>query len=103
LENVAQSIIRSINAGDADEEIRAVLKVVNERIKTVARIALATLEVGDRVRFNDNTRPVYLRGATAVVQKVNHQSVTVTMETGVRKYAAGSKIRVPNTLLDRAN
>lgn len=96
----AHEVIDAIQRGRVDDDIRQILQTINDRIKIVARIKMASLVPGDRVRFTDATRPVYLRGAEAVVEKVNQSSVTVRMAEDRRKYAVGSKVRVPNTLLE---
>ncbi len=63
--------------------------------------ALAMLNVGDRVRFNHDTRPQYLRGAEGIVVALDPRTATVRLQQPVGRFSSGQIRRRPPLLLDR--
>ena len=96
----ADEVIRAIQYGEVDENLRAIQRVVQERIKINAMVEMMTLCKDDVVKFNDQIRPAYLRGMMAKVIKINKTTVTVEMLDDHGKFRQGSKVRVPATLLE---
>jgi|688.fasta_scaffold359841_3 hypothetical protein len=99
----AEEIIRAIQYGEVDPNLRAIQKVVQERIKINAMVEMMTLCKDDVVKFNQQIRPAYLRGMMAKVVKVNKTTVTVEMMDDHGKFPQGSKARVPATLLEKVS
>lgn len=96
----ADEVIRAIQYGEVDGHLRAIQKIVAERIKINAMVEMMTLAKDDVVKFSAEIRPAYLRGMLAKVIKVNKTTVTVEMLDDHGKFRQGSKVRVPATLLE---
>ena len=94
-------LVGQINRGEFDADLQYVARAVRERGDTLARSMLYTLRPGDMIRFNDKTRPAYLRGITARVKHVNRESVAVELEESQGRFRAGHSIRVPAALLEK--
>jgi hypothetical protein len=59
------------------------------------------LNVGDRVRFNHNPRPQYVRGAEGIVVALDPRTTTVRLQQTVGRFSSGQIPRCPPLLLDR--
>jgi hypothetical protein len=96
-------------AGDLDLHLDALEQAVRQR-RAAVKIAQAAaygahatpgrLCLGATVRFNDRTRPAYLRGVEARVVKVNPKAVKVVLDRDQGRFKAGYEIRVPKELVD---
>ncbi|MGH2910605.1 MAG: hypothetical protein ACRDK8_15095 [Solirubrobacteraceae bacterium] len=66
-------LLDQIAAGELDPHLTAIADAIHARRELLHTIssakALAVLNVGDRVRFNYDTRPQYLRGAEGIVSR----------------------------------
>jgi uncharacterized protein YkvS len=56
-------------------------------------------QVGERVRFNDGTRPKYLQGVEGTVKKINRTKIVVDLDE--RKERFFKNITVPLTLVEK--
>jgi hypothetical protein len=61
------------------------------------------LNVGDRVRFNHNPRPQYVRGAEGIVVALDPRTATVRLQQTVGRFSSSQIRRSPPLLLDRLN
>ncbi len=64
--------------------------------------ALATLNVGDRVRINDHASPRYLHGIQGSVVELDDHSATVCSHRPTGRFKSG-EIRCLSLVLDRLN
>jgi len=99
-------LLDQIAAGVLDEHLTAIAEAVHARHQLIDTInshkALAMLNVGDRVRFNNHTKPQYLRGVEGVVIELDHRAATIGMHRPVGRFRSG-EIRCPPLILDRLN
>lgn len=62
--------------------------------------ARATLQVGTRVRFPDNTRPQYLARQSGVIEEIRQTRVVVKLDRGPQgKFHTGRVITPPGSLV----
>ena len=94
-------LIEAIMNGRFDSQLNQLISLIQQRRTLIAAQLLTMLQPGDTVRFNMSTRPKYLRGRSATVQRISGDKAFVTLTTGVGKYRAGSPIGTPATLLER--
>lgn len=94
-----------IVAGELDPHLTAIADAIHARRELLHTInsakALAMLNVGDRVRFNHDTRPQYLRGAEGIVVALDPRTATVRLQQPVGRFSSGQIRRCPPLLLDR--
>ena len=93
-------IIDKVLGGEADEYLNELREAVNSRRKVVAARVVSGVKVGDRIRFNENTRPKYLQGIEAVVVEKLQKNVRVEMAETAGRYTAGMPITVPAILVE---
>ena len=98
-------LLDQIAAGELDPHLTAIADAIHARGELLHTInsakALAVLNVGDRVRFNHDTRPQYLRGAEAIVVGLEPRTATVRLQQPVGRFSSGQIRRCPPLLLDR--
>ena len=98
-------LLDQIAAGELDPHLIAIADAIHARRELLDTInsakALAMLNVGDRVRFNHDTRPQYLRGAEGIVVAVDPRTATVRLQHPVGRFSSGQIRRCPPLLLDR--
>jgi hypothetical protein len=98
-------LLDQIAAGELDPHLTAIADAIHARQDLLHTInsakALATLNVGDRVRFNHDTRPQYLRGAEGIVVALDPRTATVCLQQPVGRFSSGQIRRCPPLLLDR--
>jgi hypothetical protein len=99
-------LLDQIAAGVLDEHLTAIAEAVHARHQLLDTInsheALAMLNVGDRVRFNQHTKPQYLRGVEGVVIELDQRTATICMHRPVGRFRSG-EIRCPPLIVDRLN
>jgi hypothetical protein len=88
-------LLTAIHRGEFDDSLAQIVDAVRERQNRVGR----RMRVGDRVRFNGQTRPQYLIGVLGTVEKVNTTTVAVRPDQAVGKFRGGP-IRVPMALIE---
>ena len=98
-------LLDQIAAGELDPHLTAIADAIHARRELLHTInsakALAMLNVGDRVRFNYDTRPQYLRGAEGIVVALDPRTATVRLQQPVGRFGSGEIRRCPPLLLDR--
>lgn len=98
-------LLDTIADGELDAHLTAIADAVHARQELLETInsakALAMLCVGDRVRFNDDTRPQYLRGVEGVVIELDQHTATVCVHQPIGRFRSGEIRRCPPLLLDR--
>ncbi|HZM54180.1 MAG TPA: hypothetical protein VFC03_04060 [Acidimicrobiales bacterium] len=86
----ADALLDAFEAGRLDDDLSAVIDVINRRTSTIARnrtqAALARLNLNDRVRIGDNAKPQYIRGETGTVHELNDDYVVVLLDRVVGKF-----------------
>jgi hypothetical protein len=99
-------LLDQIASGELDAHLVAIADAVQARhalLQTVSSAkALAMLNVGDRVRINDQASPRYLQGVHGVVVAVDQHTATVCMHRPVGRFRSG-EIRCPPLILERLN
>jgi hypothetical protein len=98
-------VIAAILAGEHDNDIEAINRALNARVKAIrdlrAAEVVATLKVGDTVRFNHTIRPSYLQGLEATVVRFDRAKIVVEItDKKVASRYAGA-IRCPAGVLDK--
>jgi len=98
-------LLDQIAAGELDPHLTAIADAIHARRELLDTInsakALAMLNVGDRVRFNHDARPQYLRGAEGIVVALDPRTATVRLQQPVGRFGGGQIRRCPPLLLDR--
>lgn len=91
-------IMLSIMTGEQDEWLDNITAVVHNRKRDMAP-KIWEYRVGERVRFNDSTKPKYLRGVEATVRDINRTRIVVDLDQRVERFF--KNITVPLTLVDK--
>lgn len=98
-------LLDQIADGALDRHLVAIADAIHARLDLLETIssakALATLNVGDRVRFNHHTRPQYLRGVKGVVIELDQHTATICVHQPIGRFHSGEVRRCPPLLLDR--
>jgi hypothetical protein len=98
-------LLDQIAAGELDPHLTAIADAIAARHELLETInsakALAMLNVGDRVRFNHQTKPQYLRGVQGVVIELDQHTATVCVHQPIGRFKDGEIRRCPPLLLDR--
>jgi hypothetical protein len=93
-----------IAAGELDEHLVSIGEAVRARLELLHTIssqkALATLNVGDRVRINHHASPRYLCGVQGVVVELDQHAAVVCVHRPIGRFKSG-EIRCPPLALDR--
>ena len=100
-------LLDQIAAGGLDPHLTAIGDAIHARRELLDTVnsakALAKLNVGDRVRFNHQTRPQYLRGVEGVVIELSQHTATVCVHAPVGRFRTGTVRECPPLLLERLN
>lgn len=95
-----------IAAGELDRHLTAIAEAVRARYELLHTVnsqrALATLNVGDRVRINHQASPRYLHGVHGVVVELDEQTAVVCVHRPIGRFKSG-EIRCPPLVLDCLN
>jgi hypothetical protein len=98
-------LLDAIADGELDAHLTAIADAVHARLDLLETVnsakALATLTVGDRVRFNSTTRPQYLRGVEGVVIELDQHTATVCVHQPLGRFRSGEIRLCPPLLLER--
>ena len=89
-------VLTAIRNGTLDANLDLIRNATVERPKARAPKAYE-FRPGQRVFFNNNTRPHYLRGAEAVVVKVNQVKIVVDLVVPMGKF--NKNVTVPTSLI----
>ena len=95
-------VINSIEDGNCDDDLAAILDAVRSRQKVLAARNVRDLSPGDTVRFSNAIRPKYLVGKTATVVKLNKKTVVVDCpeDASYGRFSGSSNVRCPNALIE---
>lgn len=99
--SVQTVLVEAIMNGKFDNQLEQLAVLIKSRREMVGQQLLATLKSGDKVRFNDNVRPRYLRGKTATIERVTGNKAYVRMDYPAGRYRPENLVGVPSTLLER--
>ncbi|MGH8989478.1 MAG: hypothetical protein ACRDXC_12940 [Acidimicrobiales bacterium] len=95
---------RAIGAGLLDDDMWVVIEAVNRRMGVIDELrkqsALAAFALHDRVRFADNTKPQYLRGATDEIHEFYEDKIVVCLDRPLGGFKSGH-VRCPPQVLER--
>jgi len=98
-------LLDAIADGELDDHLTALADAIHARRELLETVnsakALAMLCLGDRVRFNNTTRPQYLRGVEGVVIELDQHTATVRVHQPIGRFRTGEIRRCPPLLLDR--
>ena len=93
------TINTSIIAGDLDESLDLIKQAVKIREEMLQVQLKRSLAIGDKVKFNDQTKPVYMRGMVATIIKINRERVVVNMDNPTGRFR--NNVVVPLSLLEK--
>lgn len=97
-------LLAQIADGALDLHLPALAQAIDARLHLLHTVrsvtALATLNVGDRVRINRHARPRYLHGVHGTILELDDRTATVCIHTPVGRFTSG-EIRCPPLALDR--
>lgn len=95
---------RAIAAGLLDNDMTVIIDAVNRRTAVLdqqqRQAALAAFALHDRVRFADNAKPQYLRGATGEIHEFYENKIVVCLDRPLGKFKSGH-LRCPPEVLER--
>lgn len=98
-------LLDQIAQGQLDAHLHAIADAIHARLDLLETVssakALAMLNVGDRVRFKNQTRPQYLRGVEGVVIEMDRHTATVCVHQPVGRFRSGTVRQCPPLLLER--
>jgi len=98
----AIEVSTAIVNGSLDDDLRALLSLINDRIKMNREIEgltkFAALQVGDRVTLSATARPKYLAGAKATVTNKKRTRVVIDLDSPAGRFHRN--ITAPPELLD---
>ena len=99
-------LLDQIAAGALDAHLVAIAQAIRARHELLHTInsqkALATLNVGDRVRINHHATPRYLHGVYGTVVELDDHAAVVCVHRSIGRFKSG-EIRCPPLVLDRLN
>lgn len=84
--------------GEYDEYLDNMIEIVKQR-RAAKSPQIWEFQVGDVVKFNDNTNPKYLRGVSATVKKINRTKIVVDLDCRQGRFF--HNVTVPLTLVDK--
>jgi hypothetical protein len=86
----ATALLNALGTGQLDDDLTAIIDVINERTATIAhnrtQAALAKLRLHDRVQIGSRAKPQYIRGETGTVHELNDDYVVVLLDRVVGKF-----------------
>lgn len=92
------SVVQFINSVDA-QGLAQIMAACRRRDERTTSQKFFTFNVGDSVRFNQNTHPTYLRGAEAKIVKMARTRVVVELKNPVGRFSG--RIRTSVDLIDK--
>ncbi len=93
-------ITDAIQRGDFDHELPSFIAAVEARQRVLGHKAFHTLNIGDKVVFNDKANPKYLQGVEAIITGKKKTRVTVEFAESVGRFHAGVEITSPISIFD---
>ena len=93
------NIITDIRNGKYDNDLNDIVLAINARRKSFTEKTKRGLHVGDRIRFNQATKPLYLRGVEGTITKINRVKVVVDLDSRHNRFY--KNINVPVGLIEK--
>jgi len=91
------SVANDILNGQHDADLDSIIAAINGRRQALSRLKAASFRPGMLVRFNDRTRPAYLRGQMGRVSRVQRQRIYVKLNDPVTGF---TEPRCPADIID---
>lgn len=95
---MSENILDTILGGSFDNELDTITSAIKQRKTILANRLISSLDEGDRVKFNNTTRPRYLVGVEGTVKKINGKSVSIDLDMAHGRFF--KNIRVPSSLVE---
>lgn len=92
------NVILPIMQGHYDDYLDNIIQACQTRKKDMAP-KIWEFQVGDVVRFTNNTNPKYLRGAQGKIRKVNRSKVVVDLDERTGRFHFG--ITTPLSMIEK--
>jgi hypothetical protein len=93
------TINTAIITGDLDESLDFIKHAIKTREEMLQGQLKRSLSIGDKVKFNDQTTPIYMRGMVATIIKINRERVVVNMDNPTGRFR--NNVTVPFSLLEK--
>ncbi len=95
-----RNIHGEIQDGTHDDILNDIVQAIRDRKNAIGASVANQLKPGDKVVFNDNTRPLYMVGVTATVKRKLPKNVVILIEEDQGRFRAGAEIKTSPQLLD---
>lgn len=106
-----KTVLDQISSGSFDADLSKIIEAANARLKVVrGNKKITDFNIGDRVRFNENTGTRYMVGQYAHIVSKNRTKVVVRLETPTGRFARylpngevqSANVTVPLAIIDPA-
>lgn len=83
-----ETLLADIASGSCDDSLNEINKAVAERLKAVRKArTINDYNIGDKVKFNEQTGTRYMIGETATVVSKNRTKVVVRLDNPTGRFA----------------
>ena len=89
----------AIITGEFDNELDRISQSIKTRKEMLDAVLKNSLKVGDKVRFNKSTKPVYMRGMLATVTQIRRERVSEKRDNPTGRFQ--SEIVTPVSVLEK--
>lgn len=93
-------VLTNIVLGKFDGDLDRIITAANSRRKTVGEAKIYSFSVGDRVKYNQLTKPKYLVGAIGTIKQINRTKVVVDLDSPAGKFS--KNVITPTSLIEKA-
>jgi hypothetical protein len=93
------AINTAIITGEFDNELDLIAQSIKTRRDMLSAKLKSSLSIGDKVKFNDQTNPAYMRGMVATVVNIKRERVVVRMDKPTGRFTGS--ITTPVSLLEK--
>lgn len=87
----------AIITGVFDTELDLINRSIKTRKDMLSAMLKNSLNIGDKVKFNDTTKPTYMRGMVATVTQIRRERVSVKLDKPTGRFQG--EIVTPVSLL----
>ena len=95
-----RAIKTAIYGGEVDTELDEITDAIQGRKEMLNNAKARTLNVGDRIRFNNSVRPRYLAGSEGVVTGWKRTKIQIRPDDALGRFHGGD-INCPVSILDK--
>lgn len=88
----------AILIGELDISLDAIKTIIKSREEMLQNKLKRSLSVGNKVKFNSSTKPIYMRGMVATITKINRERIVVNMDNPVGRFR--NNVTVPISLVE---